>query len=61
MSYDCPHCDAVDSTRCAFRVDETTGSVVPSQQRAAREARCRVMHYTDCKEKEDAAELAAQR
>ena len=45
--YDCPHCGAIDSTRCVFRTSDRTGTVILSEQGEAREVGCRVMHYTD--------------
>ena len=44
-----PECGARDSTRCAYKTSEKTGTVIPSQQDRARRAGCRVMHYTDNK------------
>jgi hypothetical protein len=49
-SYDCPHCGAEDSTRCAFRTSDRTGTVVVSQAEKARKAGCRVMYYNDLRE-----------
>lgn len=40
-----PGCDAVDSTRCKFKIDPSTGNVVSKQQKAAKAAGCRVVRF----------------
>lgn len=41
-----PACRAIDSTRCAFKIDRF-GQVIPSQRSMAKESGCRVVRFLD--------------
>lgn len=40
-------CLAYDATKCAFRVSERTGMVIPSQLEKAKAAGCRVARFAN--------------
>lgn len=40
-----PDCRAIDSTHCAFKINQRTGNVVERQQEEAKAAGCRVVRF----------------